>query len=496
MNSPEAASSGASDGCDSSREILSKEIFENADVHSIVFPKKKIIKNLTLLCVAFVFMFAAVQSLFALQSSLNKDEGLGVYGLAIVSIAVIVSCLFVPSPMISLLGCKWTIVTAMFCYVLYIAGNFYAVWGTMVPASLIMGLGAAPLWAAKCTYLTELALQYAKLTGETATAVVNRFFGIFFGCFQTSVMLGNFASSLILSQKPENETEISKELLDRCGASYCTGDEDLGNVTHAGLKRPPAETIYTLCGMYVASGVVAILILVTFLDRLAAHPDTPGKKRPLISVQLLTATFQQTRRREQLLLIPLTLYSGLEQGFIGGDFTKSYVSCSEGIWNVGYVMLCNAAVDAVCSFGFGKLVKDIGRIPFFVFGSFLHLSLQVVFLTWQPTSDSLALLFVFAGLWGMGDAIWQTQINALYGVVFHNNQAAAFSNYRMWESAGFMLAYVFSFQLCVYVKLYILIGTLALGMGGYVTVEALQKRQTPGRELNTEKTSELPTVKA
>jgi hypothetical protein len=47
--------------------------------------------------------------------------------------------------------------------------------------------GAAPLWTAKCTYLTETAGYYARLSKETTEMVVNRFFGIFFAMFQTSM---------------------------------------------------------------------------------------------------------------------------------------------------------------------------------------------------------------------------------------------------------------------------------------------------------------------
>ena len=51
-------------------------------------------------------------------------------------------------------------------------------------------------------------------------------------------------------------------------------------------------------------------------------------------------------------------------------------------------------------------------------------------------------VYVLAALWGVGDAIWQTQINALYGVLFASKEEAAFSNYRLWESIGFIVAFV------------------------------------------------------
>jgi hypothetical protein len=53
-----------------------------------------------------------------------------------------------------------------------------------------------------------------------------------------------------------------------------------------------------------------------------------------------------------------------------------------------------------------------------------------------------SVVYVLAALWGVADAIWQTQINALYGVVFKNNEEAAFSNYRLWESMGFLLSFL------------------------------------------------------
>ena len=50
-------------------------------------------------------------------------------------------------------GCKWTLTIAMACYIAFMAAHFYATWELFIPAAVILGLGAAPLWTAKCTYL-------------------------------------------------------------------------------------------------------------------------------------------------------------------------------------------------------------------------------------------------------------------------------------------------------------------------------------------------------
>lgn len=78
---------------------------------------------------------------------------------------------------------------------------------------------------------------------------------------------------------------------------------------------------------------------------------------------------------------------------------------------------------------------------------------------------------------GVGDAVWQTQINGLYGLLFRRNKEAAFSNYRLWESAGFVIAYAYSTTLCARMKLYLLLGNLVLGVIGYIVVEVRHRRK-------------------
>jgi len=62
-------------------------------------------------------------------------------------------------------------------------------------------------------------------------------------------------------------------------------------------------------------------------------------------------------------------------------------------------------------------------------------------------------------------------LSALYGCYFPDNQEAAFSNYRLWESLGFVVAFAYGNYLCINVKLYILLAVLVLGMVGYFTAE-------------------------
>ena len=70
----------------------------------------------------------------------------------------------------------------------------------------------------------------------------------------------------------------------------------------------------------------------------------------------------------------------------------------------------------------------------------------------------------------------------MYGNVFSDNSEAAFANYRMFESVGFILGYGYSGLLCVYVKIYILIALLVISVVGYLLVEMWLKRKAMDAE--------------
>ncbi|KAM5326041.1 protein unc-93 homolog A isoform 2-T4 [Glossophaga mutica] len=390
------------------------------------------LRNVLVVSLGFLLLFTAYGGLQNLQSSLYSAEGLGVAVLSTLYGAMLLSSMFLPPLLIRTLGCKWTIVAAMSCYVAFSLGNFYASWSTLVPTSILLGLGAAPLWSAQGTYLTTVGNAYAEKAGQTGKDVVSRYFGIFFLVFQSSGVWGNLISSLVFGQTPTQ-----------------------------------------------GSGVLAVLLVALLLDPLGdAQPRSEGE-RPSVGCTLLS-TFRLLRDRRLRLLVLLPMYSGFEQAFLAGDYTRSYATCALGIHFVGYVMICFSATNSLCSELYGKVSRYTGRIPLYVFGAVTQLSCIIALLLWRPSPDQLAVFFVFSGLWGVADAVWQTQNNALYGVLFDKNKEAAFANYRLWEALGFVIAFGYSTFLCVSVKLYILVGVLCASMLAYGAAELLEARGLAG----------------
>ena len=82
--------------------------------------------------------------------------------------------------------------------------------------------------------------------------------------------------------------------------------------------------------------------------------------------------------------------------------------------NIGFVLICYGVTDAVGCLVCGNLVKKIGRIPLFIYGAAMNLSLIITLLIWRPNPAEPVIYFVIAALWGSADAVWQTQINCTY----------------------------------------------------------------------------------
>ncbi|XP_066467470.1 protein unc-93 homolog A [Tiliqua scincoides] len=434
---------------------------------------EKYLKNILVVSFGFLLLFTAYGGLQSLQSSLHSQEGLGVASLSVVYAALIMSSMFLPPILIKKLGCKWTIVGSMCCYITFSLGNFYASWYTLIPTSVILGLGGAPLWSAKCTYLTIAGNLYAQKKGKNGKDVINQYFGIFFLIFQSSGVWGNLISSLVFGQTPEKAT-ISEAQLACCGAYDCTVANGTKN---PGTPKGPSNTlIYILLGIYTASGVLAVLLVVFLLDKIETNQEEGKEEKKHSFWFTFLATFRHLKDKRQCLLIPLTMYSGFEQGFLAGDYTKSYVTCALGINFVGYVMICFSGANSLCSMLFGKISQFTGRRALFALVAIVHIACIITMLLWKPHPKHLALFFVLSALWGVGDAALQTQTNALYGVLFEKHKEAGFANYRLWESLGFVIAFGYSTFLQVYIKLYIVLAVLIIAMAAYGTVEYLESK--------------------
>jgi len=82
--------------------------------------------------------------------------------------------------------------------------------------------------------------------------------------------------------------------------------------------------VYIMCGVYTASALVGFATIALLLDTIVLDKDDKKERGSRkLSPHLFLETLKHVwKNHYQKLLIPLTMYSGIEQAFIAGDFTR------------------------------------------------------------------------------------------------------------------------------------------------------------------------------
>ena len=114
-----------------------------------------------------------------------------------------------------------------------------------------------------------------------------------------------------------------------CGSEYWTGDPEPETSPEEGVELfndnfdVDTHKIHIIMGIFLACSITAGVLIALFVDPLTKFgiTDEKKKKEKLSGMGLLVATFKQMIRKEQLLIIPITIYSGIEQGFFDSEFT-------------------------------------------------------------------------------------------------------------------------------------------------------------------------------
>lgn len=156
--------------------------------------------------------------------------------------------------------------------------------------------------------------QYAGIINDKSSLVIGRFFGIFFLAFQSSQVWGNLISALVLSGEDDEEKNITV-----CGSTFCPSDVAGGNI-----REVSDVARYTLSAVFLACALAAAALMATFVDPLLRYgeKEREGESSKLSGIGLFLATGKHMRNPYQILLIPITIWSGLEQGFFISDYTQ------------------------------------------------------------------------------------------------------------------------------------------------------------------------------
>ena len=67
-------------------------------------------------------------------------------------------------------------------------------------------------------------------------------------------------------------------------------------------------------------------------------------------------------------------------------------------------------VDSLFSYFWGFVVRALGRPIVFGLGMLFNVAAVASMFIWNPKGDDEWVLYVLASLWGIADAVWQTQM--------------------------------------------------------------------------------------
>ncbi|XP_020586980.1 UNC93-like protein 3 isoform X2 [Phalaenopsis equestris] len=338
-----------------------------------------------ILSFAFLFIFSAYGAAQNLQSTVNTEQGLGTISMGILYLSFTFFSVFA-SVVVRWMGSKKALVLGTTGYLLFIASNLKPSWYTMVPASLYLGFTASIIWVGQGTYLTSAARSHAKDWNLHEGTVIGGFNGEFWGFFASTQVIGNLISLLLLQDGNEG-----------------------GGSTGTGLLF----TVFLGCMLLGA-------ILMCFLSkRDEKEEDFPSHASIATLLKSITAPLLEMR---VLLIIPLLAYSGLQQAFVWAEFTKKIVEPALGVSGIGGAMAVYGAADAISSLLAGWYTSSLFSVTVIVsFGSVL----QIAALLWLVFGYSLSngalgsvLPLLIGAIWGVGDGVFNTQINALLGMLF------------------------------------------------------------------------------
>ena len=85
---------------------------------------------------------------------------------------------------------------------------------------------------------------------------------------------------------------------------------------------------------------------------------------------------------------------------------------------MGYNMIMLGVTTSVFSILTGMAARRVPREAILGLAAILHLGLLVFLLVWIPDKRLPVVFYIISALWGVCDAMWQTQCNSKYSFSF------------------------------------------------------------------------------
>ncbi|CAK8679203.1 unnamed protein product [Clavelina lepadiformis] len=431
-----------------------------------------------LFLVGVVLTLSGAYGVVPMVSSLNVEEAIGSLTLAIGYAIAIPSTFLVPA-VASAFGIRTVVVIAATCYLLFVLGNVYTAYYTLIPAAVFFGVGDGWYWSSGSIVANNFAVEISKNEPGTYEGRRRLFTGIFFAASQIGTIFGSATSVVFLfvdRQLSGRSNFTTNRDFSFCGANDCQDP----NITLANIEQyTPAfvATRYSLIAFLAGLVLIAVILHMVNLPVEAGHEverttntssdmcatipsnddaattanqnSTPFQ----VMAKSLKSTLKLLIRPKQLLIMWLGIYGGMTLSFFNGEITRAFVSCVLGVDKVGVAVILFAAGDTIAAYVGGKVNSKHGRNYPFAFAFVLDVSSYVVCLNWQITENTTWVIYILSFMLGMSDGLWQSQTNEMYGSFFRDDNKQALAAWNIMYEVSHIIYLFGDFEKKKYMRI-------------------------------------------
>lgn len=445
-------------------------------------PRKVVLRHIAALLLGHASCSAATLPIFPLQAGLGAFEPrLGPVLLAYLYVMAAATSCFAPI-VVQRLGTNLAVIASHVVTAIFVGVHLYPKWYILAPSYVMLGCCASSSFLARTSHINVSATSLALVCvdgpedpdesrRECLLRRLNRGIklaediGLAIGCLIAAILVR--LTDLI----PSNIGNT-----DVCGAEYCSEEMYFYNES---LYVPTITTGTSriLVSIWLGLAVLGLGISCAFLDSRLQEPQTNHNRASAKDIfKTVKCAFQDPKLQ---LATPLTLFIGLEQGFIYADFMEAYVVCAlGGAGTVTLSFLALALLQALAAATLSMLLRHIKRYFVVVVGFAFHACLLLVLVTWRPTGDDPALFHVISAAWGVCNSIWETLVYTLVMGLYPNAWQGPLSTSLFWRWLGLTLALSLHGAVCTRYRVLGLALTLVLAVVPYMWLETRLARRS------------------
>lgn len=415
--------------------------------------------------IGFALVVAPEFTLISLQTSISVKDALGSSSMTIYSFLCVLS-LFVYVPLVAKIGRKKCLIIGELPSVAYtIALMHQNVW-TVTFAAVVMGIAESILFSAAGAIVSSFS------DDECHGDVRKKSIGIFLTTFSLVQIASSIMPKVTLtdSNRQWNKTyshKVGGFDISSCGRNDCPLEYAFKNDANVFRQLIPTHTsLLILLGIFVGFQVLGIVIhcVVTPNDRTSQFMLSGGEtQEPLNSrfgamTDLKNAFYRlidHLKSKLRLMTIPLQIQYGAYSAFLWSEVTRAYISCPLGVENIGICLALIYTASAVVNIVFSRYCSSISQLQLYWSSYAFETAGYTIAFVWQPSVDSLFVLYVMGVFVGITHAMRRISSYAVASVYFDDMD----SSYLVQTGSiafGCGVVYALTSVVCVYVKIYVL----------------------------------------